>query len=396
MTRGLYLALALVTVVCLATVATTDNLSQFGGSPEGDRLTIMKQSSHFDGKRFRNPVPTQVAPSWSQSWDMTRRYLFGAETRVPKDGLPVAPLAPSAFASPPAAGLRVTWLGHATTLIELDGKRILTDPVWSERCSPSSLIGPARFHAPPLALEDLPPLDAVIISHDHYDHLDKAAIDALAPSGVRFFVPLGVGAHLQRWGVDPAQVVELDWWQHGEAGDLRIVATPARHFSGRGLFDRDTTLWASWAMVGPEHRVFFSGDTGPFPGFEEIGTELGPFDLTLIKVGAYDRTWPAVHLNPEQAVDAHLALQGDLLLPIHWGTFNLAIHDWFEPPERLLRAVRGLDIRLALPRPGESVVPENVGPGWVDFWWRKGLRGGPGWAAADAALALPSGEPDQR
>jgi L-ascorbate metabolism protein UlaG (beta-lactamase superfamily) len=255
-------------------------------------------------------------------------------------------------------------------LVEIDGARILLDPVWARRASPSSIIGPRRFFPPPLALEDLPPLDAIMTSHDHYDHLDRGVIRELAKNRAqaraRFVVPLGVGAHLEKWGVTPDRITELDWGESATVGPLRLTATPARHFSGRGLFDRNHTLWASWVVKGPAHSVFHSGDTGPFNGFGAIGAEHGPFDLTLVKIGAYDVAWPDIHLNPEQAVDAHRDLKGKVLLPIHWGTFNLAFHSWDEPADRIVAASTGTTV--VMPKPGESIEPGKPPP--VTPWWR--------------------------
>ncbi|MBW2264301.1 MAG: MBL fold metallo-hydrolase, partial [Deltaproteobacteria bacterium] len=294
------------------------------------------------------------------------RWIFGKEVRRPKKEIPVVTLDRASFDTPPDDDLRITWMGHSSVLVEIDGRRILTDPIWSKRCSPSSLVGPSRFHPPPLSLDDLPPLDAVIVSHDHYDHLDKASVTVLARSGVRFVVPLGVGAHLERWGIESSQITELDWWSTTRVGHVEITALPGRHFSGRGLGSM-ATLWATWAIMGPEHRVFFSGDTGPLPGFEDIGEEYGPFDVTLMKIGAYDVAWPDIHLSPEQALDAHVSLGGRLLIPIHWGTFNLAFHDWFEPPERLVAEASRRSIGIAVPRPGQMVSPADPPP--VDRWW---------------------------
>lgn len=295
---------------------------------------------------------------------------------MPPAPLPIRPLTRADVAAPPASGLRATWLGHATALLDVDGARVLVDPVWGERASPSALVGPKRFHPPPLALADLAPLDAVVVSHDHYDHLDMAAVRALAANPAqaraRFFVPLGVGAHLERWGVAPGRVTELDWGESARVGALTLTATPARHFSGRGVGDAvgrgNPTLWASWVIAGPAHRVFFSGDTGPFDGLADVGARHGPFDLTLIKVGAYGPTWPDIHLTPEQAVAAHGLLGGRVLLPIHWGTFNLAFHAWDEPAERVLSAARTAGVTLVLPRPGQPVEPAAPPP--VDAWWR--------------------------
>jgi L-ascorbate metabolism protein UlaG (beta-lactamase superfamily) len=247
---------------------------------------------------------------------------------------------------------------------------VLTDPVWSERASPFRILGPRRFHPPPIPLEGLPELDAVVISHDHYDHLEKASVLALAPTGVRFFMPLGVGAHMEKWGVDPGQIIELDWWDSAgsSSGDIQLVATPARHFSGRGL-SMNKTQWCSFVIMGPKHRVYFSGDTGLFPGFAEIGERYGPFQLTMLKIGAYNESWPDIHLDPEQAVAAHVALRGELLMPIHSGTFNLAFHNWFDPPDRLVAAATESSVQIVVPRPGQMFAPTEPPP--LERWWQQ-------------------------
>jgi L-ascorbate metabolism protein UlaG (beta-lactamase superfamily) len=271
------------------------------------------------------------------------------------------------FATPPASGLRVTWLGHSTLLLELDGARVLIDPVWGERASPFTFAGPRRFFAPPLPIEQLPWVDAIVLSHDHYDHLDLPTVKALASRGERWIVPLGVGAHLRAWGIAPARITELDWWDSTAAGALTITATPARHFSGRSLDDRDRTLWAGWALRGPRHRVFYSGDTALHEEFDDIGERLGPFDLTLIESGAYNPMWADVHLGPEQAVLAHRLVRGDVMLPVHWGMFDLALHGWTEPMERVVVAAERAGVRVASPRPGGMVEPARVTG--VERWW---------------------------
>ena len=364
--------LAVVVVILVVLVASTGWLDALGAAPKGERLARIRRSPNYRDGAFRNPDATTLGAPGSM-WEMIRRALGGHEQRVPPAPLPVVALTRADFERPPASGLRATWLGHSTVLVEIDGARILFDPVWARRASPSSLVGPSRFHPPPLALDELPPLDAVIASHDHYDHLDRGVVRALARSATqartRFVVPLGVGAHLERWGVAPDRITELDWAESTTVGPLTRTATPARHFSGRGLGDRNHTLWASWSVAGPRHRVFHSGDTGPFAGFAGIGDAHGPFDLTLVKVGAYDELWPDIHLNPEQAVEAHRTLRGSLLLPIHWGTFNLAFHAWDEPAERVVAAAVSGGVRLVMPRPGESVEPERAPP--VRPWWRE-------------------------
>ncbi len=330
----------------------------------------------YRDRQFHNTEPSsQMAAGSAPS------LLVSALTRRnagrPRGPIPLqTPQQPTA-----AAALAVTWYGHATTLIEVDGYRILTDPVWSERVSPSALVGPARMHPVPQPLADLPPIDAVIISHDHYDHLDKETVRELtARQNAPFLVPIGIGAHLRHWGVPEDRIVELDWGgsvsltelgRDRDGVDLVITCTEARHFSGRGLL-RNTTLWASWSIVGPTRRAYFGGDTGYTKAFAAAGAALGPFDLTLLPIGAYDERWPDVHMNPEEAVRAHADLCGGdpgrgLLVPIHWATFNLAFHGWSEPVGRMVAAARAAGTAVAVPMPGQRVDPSSAPPG--DSWW---------------------------
>ncbi len=373
MIRALAVVALLIVGAILAGLASTDWLETLGASPEGERLARIQRSPNYRHGAFQNPDTTSLATEGS-TWQMLRRWIGGKEPRVPPGPVPVVAITRASFEKPPASGLRATWLGHSSVLVELDGARVLFDPVWARRASPSSLIGPRRFFPPPLPIEHVPPLDAVVTSHDHYDHLDRDVIRAFArseaQSRARFVVPLGVGAHLERWGVAVDRIIELDWGESTTVGPLTLTATPARHFSGRGVFDRNHTLWASWSVKGPRHRVFHSGDTGPFSGFAKIGLEHGPFDLTLMKIGAYDDMWPDIHLNPEQAVDAHDRLRGGTMLPIHWGTFNLAFHRWDEPADRVVAAAAGRT--LVVPRPGESIEPAN--PPDVNSWWKNVRR----------------------
>lgn len=364
----LALSAALIAVVVVL-IASTGWLDALGAAPKGERLARIRRSPNYRDGAFRNPSATSLTAD-AGTWRMLRHWLGGKEQREPPGPIPIVRMTRSSFDQPPASGLRATWLGHSTVLVEIDGARVLFDPVWGRRASPSSLVGPKRFHEPPLAIEDLPPLDAIVASHDHYDHLDRDFVRTIARSDrqsrARFVVPLGVGAHLERWGVAPDRITELDWTESTVVGPLTFTATEARHFSGRGL-TRNHTLWASWSVKGPRHRIFHSGDTGPFAGFANIGAAHGPFDLTLIKIGAYDPTWPDIHLNPEQAVDAHRKLRGKLLLPIHWGTFNLAFHAWDEPADRVVAAA-GAGVGLIVPRPGESIEPSTARP--TEPWWR--------------------------
>lgn len=355
------------------------------------RQKAIEKSPQWKDGQFRNTLKR----SESSIWSMIKAEISNdAEYMVPKEPIPTVTRKGEEFATPPANDLRVTWFGHSSVLIEIDGHRVLTDPVWSDRTSPFSFIGPKRFFAPPLPLDELPNPDVVIISHDHYDHLDKETIETLKDRVSLFAVPLGVGAHLEEWGVDPANIVERDWWETVEVGTLTLTATPARHFSGRSITDihGNPTLWSGWSIAGPEHRVYYSGDTAMFPGFTEIGERLGPFDLTLIEIGSYNKMWSDVHVGPEQAVQAHRMVRGKLLFPVHWATFNLALHNWTEPAERLIVASNQFDVPIVIPKPGESVLPDA--PSTVTRWWPN-LK----WQSAEEAPIISTGlekKPDKQ
>jgi L-ascorbate metabolism protein UlaG (beta-lactamase superfamily) len=330
----------------------------------------MKRSPRWGGRGFVNPEATTMMRPGSMGESLRRQFL-GGERRAPALAIPVAFRAAGDFASPPPSGLRVTWLGHASVFVELGGARVLFDPVFSERCSPSTLLGPRRFHPVPIPAEQIPLPDAVVISHDHYDHLDMESIRTLARRGARFVVPLGIGAHLDRWGVAADRIVELDWGETATVGSLTLTALPARHYSGRLPWKQNDTLWASWSAAAAGKRVYFSGDTGASGLFSEIGTQYGPFDLCLLKIGAYGETWPDVHMTPEEAVAAYGQLGGGLLVPIHWATFNLAFHAWDEPADRFVAAAQksaAPGARFYVPRPGEMV--DVTAPPAQATWWR--------------------------
>jgi L-ascorbate metabolism protein UlaG (beta-lactamase superfamily) len=322
----------------------------------------MERSPEWKDGTFHSPQPLH-----NYFWRAVRGAVHASPEATPSKSPTALAIEPSRFATPPATGLRVTWLGHSTTLVEIDGHRILTDPVWSMRVGPLSWVGPRRWFAPPIAIDELPALDAVVISHDHYDHLDRGSVLALSARGVPFIVPLGVGAHLAYWGVPESRIVELDWWDRHQLGDLMVTCTPARHASGRTVLDNDAKLWAGWALTGAKHRVWFSGDTGLFPAMREIGARLGPFDLTLIEVGQYDAAWPDWHIGPEQAVRAHGMVRGKRMLPVHWGLLTLAYHAWTEPIERALAAAKQAGAAIVTPRPGQSFEPDAPPP--LERWW---------------------------
>ncbi|MFJ4713430.1 MBL fold metallo-hydrolase [Streptomyces sp. NPDC088785] len=346
----------------------------FGAEPAGARLERIRRSPNFADGSFRNPEGARTRPDGSMI-EFAKVY-FRKEERVlraPAGTVPVHPTTLADLAKPSASGLRVTWMGHSSVLAEIDGARVLFDPVWGDRCSPFAFAGPKRLHPAPLPLAALGPVDVVVISHDHYDHLDMPTIKALADTDTVFAVPLGVGAHLEHWGVPADRLRELDWHEETKVAGVTLTATPARHFCGRGVRNAQHTLWASWVVAGPDHRVFHSGDTGYFQGFKEIGAEHGPFDLTMIQIGAYSAYWPDIHMTPEEGIRAHLDLQGSAvsgpMLPIHWATFNLAPHPWTEPGEHSVDAARRAAARVALPRPGEPFEPSAASLP-ASRWWR--------------------------
>lgn len=341
-----------------------------GAVATGERLERLQQSPMWTGNGLRNIYP--IAPGLrdrNAARPTLKEFICGDLNRLPPGPLPnVDPR--ENWLQAPASGLRATWLGHSTVLIEIDGCRVLTDPVWGNRASPFSLVGPKRFQPMPVRLQELPEVDLVVISHDHYDHLDYPTIRALAKSDVPFVTSLGVGAHLEAWGIAPSRITELDWWEtHVLPGrDLSISAAPSQHFSGRGLKNRNQTLWSSMVIEGARHRVFFSGDTGLTEEYRKIRQHFGAFDLVMLEVGAFHPAWGDMHLGPENALKAHDFLGGGVLLPIHWGTFCLAMHAWDEPVETLLSLADPTISHLLLPQLGQAVEPAERRP--VDPWWR--------------------------
>ena len=324
-------------------------------------------SPRFNGRIFVNTRPTPFGFKPGVERPTLREFLGGGARRIPGGPLPLVDPLPL-WSKPARSGLRVTWLGHSTLLIEIDGIRVLTDPVWGRRASPLPFAGPKRFHPPPAALDALPPLDAVIVSHDHYDHLDRPTIRALARSHVPFITSLGVGALLEQWGIRPERITELDWWEAASVGDVQVTAAPAQHFSGRGLHDRNSTLWSSFHLRGPRHSFYYGADSGLHPDFAEIGRRLGPFDLAALEIGAYHPAWGDIHMGPVNALKAYAMLGSGAFLPIHWGTFNLALHPWDEPAETVLRLAPETSVPLLMPRLGQPVEPARGA--FVDPWWR--------------------------
>jgi L-ascorbate metabolism protein UlaG (beta-lactamase superfamily) len=317
---------------------------------------------------FRNPPNPDLKPQRS-SREIWMRILTEKKVgTVPQEPIPVRPLDRAALDRLDPAANHVIRLGHSSHLLKLRGKYWLIDPVFGERASPVSWAGPLRFHPSPLPLNEVPPIEGLILSHDHYDHLDVPTIEALTQRVQRYFVPLGVGARLRGMGVPAERIEELDWWQEARHGDVGLTAAPAQHFSGRTLWDRNKTLWASWAIRSGRERIFYSGDTGYFPGFKEIGDKLGPFDVALMENGAYDSYWPAVHMSPEETVRAFQDVKARLLYLVHNSTFDLAFHPWQEPLERVAQLAGQQGLPLATPEIGEVLTLGQ--PRENKLWWR--------------------------
>ena len=330
-----------------------------------------RQSPQYSDGTFRNAVEWQSLSFW-QGLRLLPDFFFGGQERTPEGPLPRQQVDLTAFERAERNQLNATWLGHSSLLLNIDGFRLLSDPVFDKRVS---VLGPSRYNgAVPLQIAQLPSVDVVLISHDHYDHLNKSSIKELNEKTSHFVVALGVGARLAAWGIPHAKIRELDWWQELRINeDLTIVSTPAQHFSGRGLTDRNKTLWTSWVLNGPNHRVYISGDSGYFDGFSEIGRRYGPFHMTFIECGAYDERWRHVHMFPEESVQAHIDLRGEVLHPIHWGTLNLALHSWYEPMQRLRVAADAAGIQAATPIVGQTTVYGESIP--QTTWWEDEMHG---------------------
>jgi len=337
--------------------------------PASDRKNRIEASVNYKNGRFRNQEPFKAGFESILNPGMWFESVFGRQVRKPVSPLPTARIPDNFFEAGIHQGLRITWLGHSSLIIEIEGKMILTDPIFGRCVGPSMVFGPRRFKmAFPLDPSTLPEIDGIIISHNHFDHMDYPTVKLLKDKTRFFYVPLGAGALLEKWDVSREKIIELDWWQTSRMNKtIEITATPSFHFSGRGVLDRNATLWASWAIKGEDHNIFFSGDSGYFKGFKEIGEKMGPFDVTMLDTAQYDQYWKQVHMFPEQSIQAHLDLRGDILLPVHWAAFSICFHDWQEPAERITRAAEEKSITVATPKIGESFVFGTAVP--REPWW---------------------------
>ncbi len=366
--RRLMIVLKIIVLLLLLMVAV--NLffilaPQFGAKPSKERLEKLAVNSIYSGGKFSNAENKPVI--LPKSYGKMIKQQFGKNpNRLPDIPLPSS--LPHFGNDTLSDDLSLIWLGHSTLLIRMSGTTIITDPVFSKRASPVSFIGPKQFPTTQtITVDDLPAIDIVLISHDHFDHLDYHTIKQIQAGVKRFIVPLGIRDHLMKWGVPSEKIVESDWWDHNEVSGLQFICTPAQHFSGRRKQD-NKTLWSSWIIRQAEKSVFYCGDSGYGNHFKEIGEKYGPFTITLMESGAYGKYWPYIHMLPEETVQAHIDLKGEVLLPIHWSKYNLAFHPWKEPINRLTQKAQELDVQVTTPRIGESFSPTENTP--VNHWWK--------------------------
>ncbi len=338
-------------------------------SPAQREERIQSSPRRMNGK-FVNPGGIKLEIFSQNTWATIKKYMFYKRTDIkPEDPIRVVPIQAGDWQKANAKGLSFSWLGHSSLLISIESQLILVDPVFEERASPFSWVGPKRFSSAPVTAEELPPMDVVLITHDHYDHLEEPTIRTMETKTKLFLVPLGIGALLEGWGVPPNKIRDLDWWESHDVDGIVFTATPAVHYASRGLFDQNKRFWCSWSVQGKKHNFFVSGDSGYVEGFKEIGEKFGPFDLTFLKIGSYDENWRILHMTPEEAVLQHHDIKGKRMIPLHWATFDLALHSWYEPIERSIAAAEEKQVQIDTPQIGAVYSWDDL-PG-VTRWWER-------------------------
>jgi len=366
------LILTMVSLILIVGLLFVNLSPQFGGSPTEEQTESYSKTGHYKEGVFVNELETNMDMDFSAMYETMLEFIKGGENLQPKEDLPVKKIEAQWIEQNKNQLTKLTWFGHSAFLLQLDGKKILIDPMLGESPAPHPMIGVKRYNKEiPIEIENLPFIDFVIISHDHYDHLDYESVMKLKGKVGKFYMPLGVGTHFKSWGFDENQILELDWWDETMEDNIKLVCTPSRHFSGRGLTDRSATLWSSWVILSEKKKIYFSGDGGFGPHFKEIGDKYGPFDVGLMECGQYNKNWAQIHMMPEQTVQATIDVGAQWLVPVHWGAFTLSLHDWTDPIERVSAEAKRKNVNISTPAIGETIVLEHsLFPNSV--WW-KGL-----------------------
>ncbi len=341
---------------------------QFGKKPTGNHFDEVKLSPQHNGSNFRNPGDIEMVMNFSKFIQIMKAYMKTVDGKRP-ESMPILHPDTGIIASSPDTITALTWFGHSAFLLEMDGKIILLDPMFGPAAAPFTFQVNRFSNDLPIALEDLPKIDAVVFSHDHYDHLDYPTIMSIKDKVSAYYVPLGLGSHLQHWGIEEENIHELDWWQETNFEGITLACTPSQHFSGRGISDRGSTLWSSWVIKGKKHNLFFSGDSGYFLGFKKIGEKYGPFDLAMVECGQYNTLWQEIHMLPEESAQAAVDLNAKMMMPIHWAMFELALHPWKEPVERLSIKAEELNMPIFTPKIGERFTLGT--PLSSEKWWEQ-------------------------
>ena len=367
----LWSVLSLIALVLIVGFIFIKTSPQFGGEHNTLDIERYTESGHYKEGKFQNDEETSMDMNFSNIVGMLRELIKGNPKKSPKEDLPMVDLNPKDVGV--ADTNRFVWFGHSAFLLQLDGKNILIDPMLGESPSPHPLLGTSRYNDElPLGIDELPEIDLLLISHDHYDHLDYGSIQKLKSKVKEYYVPLGVGAHLKSWGVDSNTVHEMNWWDEAKVNDINLAFTPSRHFSGRGISDNSSTLWGSWIIKGEEQNIYFSGDGGYGKHFTDIGEKYGPFDLAFMECGQYNDRWAEIHMTPEETAQAGKDVKAKVMMPIHWGAFTLALHDWDDPVKRVLEKSKDLDLPVLVPKIGEKVELDSLHTNY-EAWW-KGLE----------------------
>ncbi|WP_164975234.1 MBL fold metallo-hydrolase [Lutibacter sp. HS1-25] len=358
--------LSIVGVFTLVGVVFVNVSPEFGAGAKDQSLERIRKSPNFLNGAFKNSEKTLQNTGFK--WSTIPKFFTDDNNKTPSKKLPVEKITKKYFENKPNQP-RITWFGHSTTFIEMEGLNIFIDPMLGNVPAPSPFLGSKRFQKElPITIDSLPNIDVVLISHDHYDHLDYGSIVKLKDKVSKFYVPLGIKAHLTSWGVEANKITEFDWWENINHKGIEFISTPARHFSGRGLTNRNSTLWSSWVLKSNNYKLFFSGDSGYGKHFKEIGNKYGPFDFAMVECGQYNEQWAQIHMTPEETIQASIDVQSNLTMPIHWGAFKLALHSWDDPIKRATKKANELNVQITTPKIGEPIVL-GTSDFPVEKWW---------------------------